>query len=325
MLRFAVIGTNFITERFLAAAALCEDFVLTTVYSRSLQTAQQFAQKWGAPYTTDSLAALANSAEVDAVYVASPNRYHAQHSILLLRAGKHVLCEKPMASSAAELEAMLQAARESGTVLLEAMRPAHLPAMETLRSAMRKIGPVRSAEISYCQYSSRYDKFKQGVVENAFDPTLCNGALMDIGVYCVHVLLMLFGVPQEICARGWFLPRSIDAGGCAICRYDEMLAQLSYSKVHQSNSPSQLQGERGTVFFAPTATPTRIWAEYRDGTREDFAVTQCEHDMLYELQCMIRLVQTGESAEPWHTQSRSAARLMDEMRRQIGIDFTIHA
>lgn len=320
-MRFGIIGTNFITEDFLTAAAECEDFTLTTVYSRTHETARAFADKWGAPDATDSLQALADSPEVDAVYIASPNVCHAQQALQMLRAGKHVLCEKPIAKDSAQLAELLDTARACGKTLLEAMRPAFLPSLEALCTAMEKIGPVRRAVISYCQYSSRYDKFKRGMVENAFDPTLCNGALMDIGVYCVHMMVMLFGPPQEICARGWFLPQSIDAAGTAICTYDKMHVQLAYSKVNQSHSPAEVQGERGTLFFEPAATPHTAWIEYNDGTREQLPFAVHPNDMLYEARQFIRIAEGREPAQMWHTWSRQAMCVMDEMRRQIGIDF----
>lgn len=324
MVRFGIIGTNFITERLLSAAALCDDFKLSTVYSRSLERAEAFAKQWGAANVVDSLDALAKSEQVDAVYIASPNRYHADQAIQMLNSGKHVLCEKPISKDIAQLRGMLLAARQNERVLLEAMRPAFLPSLKALRQAMEKIGPVRHARIHYCQYSSRYDKFKQGIVENAFDPTLFNGALMDIGVYCVHLMVMLFGPPKQICAKGWFLPSSIDAFGNAICSYDGMQVQLSYSKIHHSHSPSEIQGEQGTIFFTPPGGPSSIWVIYNDGRREDIPLEQEEQDMVYELRQFIRLVETGADPSPWQTYSMQAMQVMDEMRRQIGIDFTIH-
>ncbi|MEM1483513.1 Gfo/Idh/MocA family oxidoreductase [Oscillospiraceae bacterium PP1C4] len=323
MVRFAIIGTNFITERLLDAAKLCDDFRLTTVYSRSLEKAQQFAEQWGAEFATDSLDAVAESPDVDAVYIASPNSSHAEQTIKMLKSKKHVLCEKPITWNSAQLAEMLCAAQENGVVLMEAMRSAHIPTLELLGQSMEKIGPVRRCVLSYCQYSSRYDKFKAGVIENAFNPTLYNGALMDIGVYCVHMMVMLFGMPKEICAKGWFLPHSIDAYGSAICSYDGMCVQLAYSKINQSNTPSEIQGEKGTIRFSPTATPYEVSIEYNDSTKEELSFDVCRRDMLYEIQEFIRIVHTGDSCNKWNDYSVMAMAVMDEMRRQIGIDFTI--
>ena len=121
------------TEEMLAASKFCPEFTLDTVYSRSAEKARAFAEKWGAPHWTDSLEALAASASVAAVYIASPNALHCEQTLLMLRGGKHVLCEKPIARCAVELETMLSAAQERGLVLLQAMRSAFLPTIPLLR------------------------------------------------------------------------------------------------------------------------------------------------------------------------------------------------
>ena len=107
MIRLAVVGTNFITDRLLSALPLSGQFSLTAVYSRSLARAEEYGKAHGASYFYNSLEELAKSSQVDAVYVASPNSFHAAQSIMLLTGKKHVLCEKPAASNAWEWSACL--------------------------------------------------------------------------------------------------------------------------------------------------------------------------------------------------------------------------
>lgn len=323
MVRFGIIGTNFITERMLAASKFCPEFTLDTVYSRSAEKARAFAEKWGAPHWTDSLEALAASESVDAVYIASPNALHCEQTLLMLRGGKNVLCEKPIARCAVELETMLSAAQERGLVLLQAMRSAFLPTIPLLREEIARIGPVRRARFSYCQYSSRYDKFKNGIIENAFDPRLGNGALMDIGAYCVNLMVLLFGAPRAVTAKAVFLPGSIDALGTAICEYDGFHAELEYSKVDQSDCISEISGESGSLRFWPTAAPLNV-VSVRKGKILELASDPCgEYDMRYELERFVLLTRGGDAGE-WTECTRIAAGVMDEIRRQCGIDFTIH-
>ena len=104
MIRFAVIGTNTITDKFLQAASALPDFKLCAVYSRTLARAREYAQKNNVSLVFDSLEALANSDQIDAVYIASPNFCHAAQSILMMQHHKHVLCEKPIASNASEFK-----------------------------------------------------------------------------------------------------------------------------------------------------------------------------------------------------------------------------
>ena len=112
--RFGIIGTNFITDWVIKGGSQDPRFEITAVYSRSAETARQFAQKYTIPHTFTSLEQLARCDQVDAVYIASPNLLHAQQSILMMQHGKHVLCEKPLAMSVAEAEAMFAGFETSG-------------------------------------------------------------------------------------------------------------------------------------------------------------------------------------------------------------------
>ena len=178
MIRFAVIGTNTITDKFLQAASALPDFKLCAVYSRTLARAQEYAQKNNVSLVFDSLEALANSDQIDAVYIASPNFCHAAQSILMMQHHKHVLCEKPIASNASEFQQMYDTAIKNQVILLEAMRSVFSPGFAAIRSLLPVLGTIRQVDFSFCKYSSRYDHFKEGIIENAFHPALSNAALM---------------------------------------------------------------------------------------------------------------------------------------------------
>ena len=159
-------GTSAITARFLDALALEQGAVLHAVYSRTKQRAQAFGAQYGARAYYDSLQALAADENVDAVYIASPNSLHCAQALCMLRAGKHVLCEKPMAATARQARQMFTAAEENGVVLMEAMRSLYAPGFARLRGLVQAVGPVRRATLSYSKYSSRYE-----LVRRASPPT----------------------------------------------------------------------------------------------------------------------------------------------------------
>ena len=131
---FATIGTSKITKRFLNASKECEDFKLVAVYSRDIKKAEMFAEEQGAERFYDSVDVLAADIEVEAVYVASPNYMHYEHTMKLLKAGKHVICEKAIASNYREAEEMIRTAREKNLVLLEAVRPVYDPGMQAVKA-----------------------------------------------------------------------------------------------------------------------------------------------------------------------------------------------
>ncbi len=93
---------------------------------------------------------------------------------------------------------MIAAAKENHVLLMEALKSTLLPNFQAIREHLHKIGPVRRYFAGYCQYSSRYDAYKQGTVLNAFNPVFSNGSLMDLGVYCIYPMAVLFGKPEQI-------------------------------------------------------------------------------------------------------------------------------
>ncbi|MDR2021622.1 MAG: Gfo/Idh/MocA family oxidoreductase [Treponema sp.] len=340
-MRFGIIGTNFVSGWFLAAGKGCPGFELGAVYSRSPWRAREFGEQYGAARCVSSLEDLA-ACPVDAVYIASPTACHCGQALLMLRAGKHVLCEKPAASNAKELEAMLAAARKGGLVLMEAVRPAFNPALARLREALDTIGTIRRAALSLCRYSSRYGPFLAGEAPNAFNPALSNGALMDMGVYCVHILLRLFGRPRRIQAAAVKLSNGFDAQGTFLASYGEMTADVHYSKAADSYNPSEIQGEGGSVSIGDMVTLSGLARRRREGKPESRAPASLAEpltvpgeraagangDMIYELEEFIRAAGAGPGSPALALQNRysmEAMEILDTVRRQCGIVFPADA
>lgn len=143
MIRFAVIGTNWITRQFVEAAHESGKYKLTAVYSRSLEQAQHFANDFSVEHLFTSLEAMAESDAIDAVYIASPNSLHFSQTQLFLSHKINVICEKPLASNLAEVDAAIACARENQVVLFEAFKTACLPNFHLLRQALPKVDKLR--------------------------------------------------------------------------------------------------------------------------------------------------------------------------------------
>ena len=155
MFKLAVIGTNWISQQFVEAAIQTKEFCLHAVYSRDVEKAREFGSPYNAEAYYDSLHALEADESVDAVYIASPNSFHAPQAGQMLKAGKHVICEKPMASNYSLAQAMFKTAEENNVVLFEAFMSPYTPNFKVLKDSLPTIAPLRHATISYCQYSSR--------------------------------------------------------------------------------------------------------------------------------------------------------------------------
>lgn len=334
-IRFGMIGSNYIVEQFMKNAALCPDFELTAIYSRSYDKAKKIAEEKQAKYAFDDLEELADCEEIDAIYIASPTCCHAAQSIQMMKAGKHVLCEKPLASNSREVQEMYRVAKENHVFLMEAMRPAHNPNYDLLREQLPKLGKIRQVHLNYCQYSSRYDKFKDGIVENAFKRELSNGAIMDIGCYCIHVMVMLFGKPEKIQAMGIQLPNSIDGEGTINFSYPDFYGTVNYSKITDSKQCNEIQGEEGILTFQNLPNPDNMIfynRNHRSGPEflkqgkqenqmESLTIEQIPYDMCYEINMFMEGIRSGKLNDCYEKYSIETMEIIDEARKQMKITF----
>jgi len=321
MLRFGIIGTNWITNDFVDAARRTEGVELTAVYSRKEETGRAFADKHGIAVVFDDLEKFASSEEFDAVYIASPNSLHAEQAILLLNRGKHVLCEKPLASNAREVRRMVDAAKTNGVLLMEAMKSTFTPTFRAIRDNLHKIGTVRRYSGSYCQYSSRYDLYKSGELPNAFNPAFSNGAMMDLGVYCIYPLIVLFGAPDKVQASARLLDSGADGAGSLLLGYRDMDAVVHYSKIVDSHASAEILGEKGTILFDKISRPDSARIVYRDGSTEELTQPQEDNAMTYEVREFAELIRAGKTESELNSFANSLAvmEVMDAARRQTGL------
>ena len=282
-LRFLVIGTNFISDKFCDAVKLLSDVEVEAVYSRKLDTGYAFAEKHGISSVYDNLDRALASDRIDAVYVASPTFMHMEHSIKAMRAAKHVLCEKSISLNSAELCEMIRVSKEEKRVLIEAMRPAYDPALAVIKGAMSSIGKIRRASLEFCQYSSRYDKFKAGIVENAFNPDIGNSALSDIGVYPLWLAIELFGAPKTLKSEKKYLSNGFLGMGTSILGYEDKLLSVTYSKITDGVSPSVIEGELGSVIIDKISEPSEIYLALRGKEKVKLSYTKAPNNMVYEI------------------------------------------
>lgn len=321
MVRFGIIGTNWITDRFIQAAQETDQFSLTAIYSRTEEKGAEFAAKYNHPTVFTGLTEMLQSDLIDAVYIASPNSLHAEQAILCMKHGKHVLCEKPMASNSRELREMIAAARENNVLLMEALKSTLMPNFTIIQENLFKIGQVRRYFASYCQYSSRYDAYKEGTVLNAFNPEFSNGSLMDLGIYCLYPMVALFGKPHTVKAVGIMLGSGVDGEGSINMLYPDMDAVVLHSKITDSYVPAEIQGELGTMVIDKINQPYDVKIHYRDGNVEDLTRPQMHEPMYYEIREFIQLIQQGarDSLVNSLECSLAVAEVMEEARKQIGL------
>lgn len=325
-MKIGVIGSNFVSDWLCQAVQETGTFTLAAMYSRKQETGDAFAAKYGIPMVYTDMEAFLSS-DLDAVYIASPNFCHAPQAIDALRHGKHVLCEKPIATSFAEWTEMNRAAEENDRVLLEAMRPTFDPAMEAVKKNLPKLGTIRRAVFEFCQYSSRYDKFKAGEILNAFNPAMGNAAIMDIGVYAVHVCLMLFGRPLAVHSQSVMLHNGMEGMGNIFMPYagsgagEGFQAQVVYAKIIDSVNPSVITGENGSICIDKLSQPGVVTMKLRGQESQVLYTSETDNNMIYQVRAFAELIRNHDIDHRYKKISAMEMEILDEVRKQNGIVF----
>lgn len=324
-MHYAVIGTGWIVDSYIQGAALTGKWELAAVCSRSREKGLQFGSNYGVSTVYTSVEELAADPAVEAVYVASPNRFHYEQSKLLLNAGKHVLCEKPITVSPEECEELQQLAAAKGLIYMEAIMMLHLPQRQAVLDALPQLGRITSAHFDFSQLSSKYPALLRGELPNIFNPKMATGSLMDLGVYCVYPALDWFGEPEKINASARFLPTGADESCTAIFEYPDKLLTLTCSKTGQSHLGSEILGDRGTLAIESISKLTGIRLFTGNDSRLIWGDEEKPTLMSGESMDFYRFIKDPEGTQKEYERasklSLSVSRTMEKIRRLSGIRF----
>lgn len=229
---------------------MTNEFIISAVYSRDYQRGLDFGSKYNCDKVYINLEEMAVDRDIDAVYIASPNALHFAQSAILLKNGKHVICEKPIVSNCSQYIELKNLADSKKLIYMEAIMTRHCEHYSKVHRAVSEIGKVVSARIDFSKRSTRLESFLSGEEVNIFDINLHAGTLMDLGIYCVWTAVDFFGMPKSITASASLCKNGADKSGSAIFTYDDFSVSLSYNKFGSSELGSEIIGVDGTLKIA---------------------------------------------------------------------------
>ena len=243
-IRWGILGSGYIAGNFANGLDLARGCTLRAVASRRIEAAQQFAaERGGNVRAYGGYSELVQDPEIDVVYVATPNEFHVEHSLLAIEAGKAVLCEKPMALNRAQAETIFAAAQERGVFCMEGMWMRCAPVLIHVLSEINSgaIGEPRllSSSLGYSNFADPKSRlFRQPG----------GGALLDLGVYVVSLAQALFGTPTDISARAIIGPGDVDEQVTMLLSFgDDIQASLTASIRTLMRNDSTIHGTGGVV------------------------------------------------------------------------------
>ncbi len=272
-LTLGILSTARINQKLMAGARGTDAVEVAAVASRKPEAAETYAREHGIPRAYGSYEALLADPEIDAVYIPLPNALHIPWAIAALEAGKHVLCEKPLAPRAATVEQAFAVAEREGRVLSEAFMYRHHPQTQQLAELVAEGAIGRLRMISAC-----FSFFTDDLANVRMSTALEGGGLMDVGCYCVSAARLLAGEPERVSAERALGGDGIDVAFAATLRFaDGVLAHFDAGLALSPRHALEVVGEAGSLYLADPWHCARPAIEiHRDGTLERIEISPAD-------------------------------------------------
>jgi len=327
MLKLGIIGTNWITQQFIDAANESGEWQLTTVYSRRLDRADEFAEHNGATETFDDLEQFFSQGSFDAVYIASPNSLHFSQAKMAIEHGKHVIVEKPAVANQAQFEQLDELLAAHPAVLcFEAARQVHEVNFKRIQAKLQQMDRIQGATLTYMKYSSRYDAVLAGQEPNIFSLKFAGGALQDLGVYVAYDAVAWFGMPDDVAYYPSLAPTKVDNKGIAILQYPSFNVTLNMGKSSNSYLPSEIYGLKDTIVMDNAAELAKVTYYDVDGHAQNIGVAPDKNPMLAEARDFAAVINdpAGHAADyqAWRQLSRNVNKLLFNLRQSAHLYFS---
>lgn len=322
-IRWGILATGGIAGTFVEDLQLMPDAEVLAVGSRTLAAAQAFAERYGIPRAYGDWQSLAADADVDVVYVATPQSAHHAAAKLCLAAGRAVLCEKPLTLDAATARDLIKTARAAGAFLMEAMWTRCNPTVQRVVDLVRggAIGEVTSVHASFGLAGPFPPEHRLR------DPALGGGALLDLGVYPITLAHLMLGRPDVIRAWAALTAQGVDENTGVLFGYSSgALATLACGIAGGTVPSATVVGRRGRVEFPPPFfRPARATLHRAGADPEVVSVRLGGHGYLPQAAEVHRCLRAGLIESPLvpHAATLEVMSLLDEIRAQIGVAYPV--
>ena len=322
--RWGILGTGRIARDFAEALQATPGATLAAVASRSQQSADAFGDAYRVPLRLASYAALADSPDVDLVYIGTPHALHAENVLAMLAGGKGVLCEKPFTLNRAQAEPAVALARTRGLFLMEAMWSRFLPG---LREARRLVASGALGEVS--QASADFGFVAGGGPEGRlFNPELGGGALLDLGIYPLSLTAWLLGPVEAVQAQAELGPTGVDLQTVFLLRHaGGALSTCACTLKARTPGHLTVSGTRGHLRLdTPFHRPPTLTLTTEEGVRvidTPYLGNGYVHEAIEAQRCWrAGLV---ESPDMTHAETLHIMGVLDTIRGQVGVRYPADA
>lgn len=316
MIRFGIIGAGFIANQFARDIQFVPGATLTAIASRDVEKAKEFQTKYQLKHAFGDYASMIESDVIDAVYIATPHNLHAEQAVLCLQHHKHVLIEKAITANTAQLNQILQIAKDKQRTVMEAMWTRFLPSSQYVKDIVMKqtYGPVQSMEFEF-GYSLIQDNNIEGRLLN---PSLAGGSILDIGVYPISFMQFLHPAPiQSISSKGDLHQTGVDIRAeIEVTFTDGVVATLKSSIADHYHKNGRIVCQDGVIEMVDFSRSKQVII---NGVSKEFPMIG--EGFCYQIKEFVSLIeqQQKESRIMSLSDSYEVMKMMDQIRKDIGV------
>lgn len=317
--RWGIIGTGGIAEAFAIDLKSTTGHQISAIGSRSLEKAQVFAEKFGGR-PLGSYEELVAS-DINGVYIATPHPMHEPNTLLALRAGKAVLCEKPFAVNSKQSAAMIKEAESKNLLLVEAMWSRFLPHYRRIKELIEQgaLGEIISITADHGQYLPLPKHYR------LYAPDLAGGSLLDLGIYPISLAHLVLGRPSQILATASFTDTGVDSQCSMLFKYPNgAIANLTSTLLVKTPCRAVIVGTQARIEIEPTFyRPTSMKVIKNSGEVIDFENNYQGHGFREQAIEFAKLFRAGakESDLMTHSDTQEIMESMDQVRQIIGVKY----
>ena len=320
-IRWGILGTGSIAKQFAEALRVLPQAQLHAVGSRSAETAKAFAEAFGVRHAYDSYQQLVENDDVDVVYVATPHPLHLENTLMSLRAGRAVLCEKPLAINAIQAEKMIAMAVEKKLFLMEAMWTRFLPVFVKVRQWLKE-GLIGEVNLLQADFGFSADWTDQSRILN---PQLGGGALLDVGIYPLSLASMIFAAEPTNIASGAHLGKTgVDELSAFVLNYSSgQMAVLTCAVKTDTARQAIIYGTKGSIRIPSFFNATQATLSLAGEQPRTIDIPHKANGLEYEAIEVMRAIRAGDTQSKVMPldESLSIMKTMDRIRSQWGLKY----
>ena len=319
--KWGFLGAARIAEKFADGLKTLPNAELYAIASQSFERAKEFKGKHGFAKAFGSYEEMLAEPELDIVYIATTNNLHFEHTMMCLEAGKAVLCEKPFASDSAQVEKMVNKAREKNVFLMEAIMTRFIPSMIQFKEQVES-GAIKRPLLLQCDFGfiSPFDPYNR-----IYNPELGGGSIPDIGIYPIFTAMYLFGKPESIKVMSVPAPTGTDWTTSILLKHkNKEISMLTSSFEMKLDNEARVYGEGGHLkLHAMFSKSNKLTLHSNEGNETNIQLNNTGNGYNYEAAEVMECLDKGLIESPYlsHSFSLDLMQVLDEVVKKAQESF----